>query len=434
TVIQELEGISEGGIDQDQGHSNPSPLQKIPRSILHVLNIKTIPADIFYRLQDLGVDVNQGLRTGCNPLFYVKRLQNTELTKILQDENYNETVSILDDPPRNPEMYRVIMDRLSKVGAIVPVEAPANCPSSVVVRLSSEFGNRLAVLPKACLKPVLRHQNILTHISLTNIDQLTDYALVIGTMATPDDYKALKKIYPKHWMDVWIKRDRLAVMPSSLSEYIKLGSETYIERNGKTVLIPMLSAVAPNSRRPSDSTSQLFIDDTFAPRVPAWWYTLPIQPRHYGNIVIPRVNSKTVLSYLNLCNEQVLIDANFSTLSMRNCSIPVEALYAMLNSVWVNAILEIIATPMGGGSLKVEASHLRVLPIPKLDEPTLLKLRFLGIELIKTSKNNRSETLDKIDEAVTTWIADRLEIEQDMLICRLQELITEMRMSRTRTR
>jgi hypothetical protein len=69
-----------------------------------------------------------------------------------------------------------------------------------------------------------------------------------------------------------------------------------------------------------------------------------------------------------------------------------------------------------------------------LDDQTILKLSLLGTELTKVSKvNYRSEILDKIDEAVTAWIADRLEIEQEKFCWRLQEYVNEMRISRKRT-
>lgn len=209
---------------------------------------------------------------------------------------------------------------------------------------------------------------------------------------------------------------------------------TKLERNGRYVLIPELSAVAPNVRKLSrPQNNQLTIDESFVPRAPAWWYTLPIQPRHYGLIFIPRVNGDSICAYLNNPNDPILIDANFCTITIRNEKMPLIVLYAILNSIWINAVLEEIATPMGGGSLKVEASHLRLLPIPNLDKNSIEKLSELGQELAKLQKtNNKSYILNEIDIIITSWIANKLNIEQSGVLKTLVEFTNELRLRRKR--
>lgn len=62
----------------------------------------------------------------------------------------------------------------------------------------------------------------------------------------------------------------------------------------------------------------------------------------------------------------VLIDANFSTLWANDKPWTPESIVGVLNSAWARACMEAIGTPMGGGALKLEATHLRRLPVPKL--------------------------------------------------------------------
>ena len=54
------------------------------------------------------------------------------------------------------------------------------------------------------------------------------------------------------------------------------------------------------------------------------------------------------------------------------------AMFALLNSTWVWANLELTCNVLGGGALKVEATDLRRLPLPHLDELVLEELARLG--------------------------------------------------------
>jgi len=65
----------------------------------------------------------------------------------------------------------------------------------------------------------------------------------------------------------------------------------------------------------------------------------------------------------------ILIDANFSTVWAENSRWRARSIEALLNSSWARACMEAIGTPMGGGALKLEATHLRRLPMPS---PTFL--------------------------------------------------------------
>ena len=59
------------------------------------------------------------------------------------------------------------------------------------------------------------------------------------------------------------------------------------------------------------------------------------------------------------------------------------ALMALLNSSWASAMLESTATVLGGGVLKVEATHLRSLPIPLLTSEECSALNRVGTALAR---------------------------------------------------
>jgi len=99
-------------------------------------------------------------------------------------------------------------------------------------------------------------------------------------------------------------------------------------------------------------------------------------------IVLARVNGSTPAAYLNPGNALV-VDANFSTLwpSAADAVDP-KAMLALLSSSWVAAFLELIGTVMGGGALKVEATHLRRLLVPAPEEAARTKLSHLANPLL----------------------------------------------------
>jgi hypothetical protein len=92
---------------------------------------------------------------------------------------------------------------------------------------------------------------------------------------------------------------------------------------------------------------------------------------------------------------RILIDANFSTFWAPSNNWSAPALKALLNSTWCQLVMESLGTPMGGGALKLEAAHLRKLPIPALSETEKEKLHIEGLQLRRASEKTR-ERIDKI--------------------------------------
>lgn len=432
--LQYLEGDREvaGQIRTSGGATAPQEID-LPQPLRQMLNITDMPREAFCLLKDYGVEVNQGLRTGCNPFFYVRQLASPDWTALFPNEDPLNVCAVLANPRDNPKQFLDLVSRLSSFEAIVPDEQPDECLSSKMVLLSEEFGERLAVLPISCLNPAVRYQRELTHWSVHDPQELPDLAVVAGGFAHPVDYEELSS-YPNQWVDVWRNRDGLVRMPSAFAKYVSIASTRVIERNGKLTTIPELSAVAPNVRKPSRSVAEhLFTGEFSVPRRPAWWYTLPILPRHTGMVFMARVNDASPRAYLNSITDPVLIDANFSTFSVSTETFSADALFAFLNSKWIKTLLEITATPMGGGALKVEASHLRVLPIPTFDSESKRQLGQLGQELAKLPKNkDMSSTKSAIEDLICRTVAAALSIDPAKLTETLERLSMELKLRRRR--
>jgi hypothetical protein len=109
------------------------------------------------------------------------------------------------------------------------------------------------------------------------------------------------------------------------------------------------------------------------------------------------VNNKQPRTLINPGREAV-VDANFVTFwPEEEASVDAEALLAMLNSTWCITVLELIGTVLGGGALKVEAAHMRRLPIPVLPPGTWSDLSRLGCDLASGDPSTVNAVLEDID-------------------------------------
>ena len=94
-----------------------------------------------------------------------------------------------------------------------------------------------------------------------------------------------------------------------------------------------------------------------------------------------RINHLHPLAVLNRGH---IVDANVSTFwPVGATTLSNAALMALLNSSWASAMLESTATVLGGGGLKVEATHLRSLPIPLLTSEECSALNRVGTALAR---------------------------------------------------
>lgn len=178
------------------------------------------------------------------------------------------------------------------------------------------------------------------------------------------------------------------LMDSDLEDYITQG-EKYIsplrKRNFKE-----LSAVITNEKKIGDEFER-------------FWYMLPpLKERHMPNLCISRVCGKSPEAiFINqISGKEIVVDANFITLWNPDYHAQLTA-FALLNSTWAKLFLEVTGTIMGGGALKVEASHVRKIVFPKIGEEKKRELESIGKTILKNKNVNR-KLQKQIDEIVTS--------------------------------
>jgi tRNA G10 N-methylase Trm11 len=226
---------------------------------------------------------------------------------------------------------------------------------------SSLLPGEVLDLPHDVLRPALRRQAELPQDSRQVATTPASHVLVLNEWALPEDIEATEGSKPWRSMD------------GDLEKLVRTGAGSTVERANGTVRLPELSAVRTNVRRsaPGELRSAAF-----------WYHLPPLAPRHMPAILLARVNGGTPAAYMNPGNALV-IDANFSTLwPSAPGAVDPKTMLALLSSSWVAAFLELIGTVMGGGALKVEATHLRRLLVPAPEEAARTKLSHLANPLL----------------------------------------------------
>jgi hypothetical protein len=167
------------------------------------------------------------------------------------------------------------------------------------------------------------------------------------------------------------------------------------------------------------------------------WYMVPdFAPRHLAALCVPRINHNKPSAILN-SEPPVLIDANFSTLWCEGTGWSAEAVFAILNSTWGELCMEALATTLGGGALKLEATHLRQVPIPAFSHSQKQSLRVLVCQVLKSRcpsvefQRRRFE----VDEIVASALSRRRVSrgETRMFVDKLSAIIHSLRAKRRRT-
>lgn len=306
---QKLEGKAAGS-----GSKSASRHDAIPDILKELLSEIRVTDDLT-SLDELGIRVGQGLRTGCNRFFYVTALNNSQ--------------------------------------------------NNVLVQSSSFFGNIEFRVPVSVLKPVLRRQS--------EIDSIEGKHLPIGRVldlrkwVLPEDYEMVKKV-KNTYNNSGEKIPNL--MPDELAAFVRMAANTLSGDSTTGKRIPDLSAVRTNVRTAKNENT-----------TPKFWYMLPdFTPRHTPNAFVARINHGIPWIETNL-SPPILIDANFSTFWSENNNWNPYALKALLNSSWCRAYMEVIGTQLGGGALKLEATHLRQMIIPYLSHNDRDRLAQIGEHL-----------------------------------------------------
>ncbi|WP_202844562.1 N-6 DNA methylase [Luteimonas saliphila] len=222
--------------------------------------------------------------------------------------------------------------------------------------------------------------------------------------ALPEDLQAAGKQFASSY----------EAMPYDLAKVVRKAGGMPFGDEGSLKRIWELSAVKPNIRkgRPEAGVP------------PRFWYMLPdFAQRHRPDLFIPRINSGSPKAWLNV-DRKCIVDANFATLWSEGKGISKHALLALLNSAWTAAALEYSASVMGGGALKVEAAHLRRLPVPPLNPETISCLTRLGKALVRAKAEGKAQaTLYEIDVAVASAALGRAAVEDDVAALRTLALV-----------
>ena len=271
-----------------------------------------------------------------------------------------------------------------------------------VVETQSWHGRKITISAENLRKALKKRSDI--NGLVVNYDDIEKCILYIQHQVRQADYQRLT-----HKLI-----DQYALMDSALDDYIRCGEE-YVSPSHKKVF-KELSAVITNEKKTDDGYER-------------FWYMLPpLKKRHVPNLCIPRVcgDSPETLFVNQIEEKDIVVDANFITLWNPDVQSQVAA-FALLNSTWAKLMLEIIGTVMGGGALKIEASHIRKMVFPHLNIDKQRELVGIGKTILKRGEidNNIQEQIDRI------VISPYGTTKSNFLNIQLRELLTKKRYERT---
>ena len=219
-----------------------------------------------------------------------------------------------------------------------------------IVTTNAAFGSRTLRVPNAALRTILHRQAELPQWPLGTTTRLLD----LRQWALPEDMPTVEAALPVYQR---LGQRPPRRMPGDLAQYVRDAATVPMPGSGGQ-LVPALSAVRTNVR-PTRSNAP-----------PRFWYMLPgFAPRHRPAAFIPRVLDHAPRTYANT-SPSLLIDANFSGLWPNEREWSPDLLAAFLGSTWCRTLMEATGTRMGGGALKLEAAHVKQLPVPHLSGET----------------------------------------------------------------
>lgn len=342
-----------------------------------------IPAGLVKRTQLLSetpIRVGQGLRTGCNAFFYVE--VSSEKT-----------------------------------------------PAGYAGVLTSElFGRRHVIVPREVLKPIVRRQVEAVHPQV-RAGLLIGRVLDLRGWLLPEDAKRLRIAAATNSTNAELK-----IMPEELADYVRQASRSYIYRGELRTLIPQLSAVRTND---PGSEVDFGLLPTMSPTKLRAWYMLPdFAPRHLPSLFLPRIVHGQAKPILNSM-PPVLVDANFSTLWCDGEAWGPNAVFALLSSTWAQLCMEATGSPMGGGALKLEATHLRDFPLPEMAPRQWTELDRMGADALTAASLGKgtARIARRIDRLILSALAGKMfsDSEADRLVAALSEVVDRLRLKRRRT-
>ena len=266
--------------------------------------------------------------------------------------SYNNLIPLEDAGIRAGQGLRTGCNRFFYVQYIEPADEGLS-----IVRTDPALGGKELVVPDDALQPVLHRQAeletwITGAIPHTRILDLRSWTLpedCDSARAAEHAYRNTGESFPQ-------------VMPEPLASFVRDAAARSFGGTDEARTVSKLSAVRTNVRPARDN----------AP--PRFWYMLPeFMPRHLPQAFVPRIIHGAPVVYTN-SEPPIVIDANFSTFWPVQRKWKPESLAALLNSVWCRTVMEAVGTPLGGGALKLEAVHIRRMPVPRLDDTTIQEL------------------------------------------------------------
>ncbi len=289
-----------------------SILWTLPDALRQMLPRGVQPAELVM-LEEAGIKVGQGLRTGCNGFFYVT----------VRGEGTSGTV---------------------------PVQA------------SAALGGGVFAVPSSALRPALRRQSEIALIEQGGLPP--GRVLDLRGWVLPEDEQHVTKARAAYRL---CGDTPPRLMLPELAAFVRRAASVSLDGPSAGKRIPEFSAVRTNVREPDGNKL-----------TPRFWYMLPeFAPRHLPAAFVPRINHNTPWIECNI-DPPLLIDANFSTFWTLQGGWSPFAMKALLNSVWCRAYMEVAGTPLGGGALKLEATHLRWMPVPLLTRDARAALHAAG--------------------------------------------------------
>ena len=265
----------------------------------------------------------------------------------------------------------------------------------VCVKASSTFGDTEVPVPPNALRPALRRQAEMPFIE--RCEDPPSLILDLRSWILPEEASIVAAAQAAY---VHRGVEPPQIMPPKLAAHVRRATVTSAGQSGNAKPIPELSAVRTNVR--------LSAREGVTPR---FWYMLPdFTARHLPDTFVPRVNQGTPWIECNL-EPPLLIDANFSTFWAPDGHWSRFALKALLNSVWCRAYMEATGTPLGGGALKLEATHLRQMLVPDIGQEGRAALATAGKRL---SRNN-AEVQAQIDHIILQILSPSLATKADTL-------------------
>ena len=292
--------------------SGHSPVT-IPNTLRDMLPALAEPESLI-SLEEAGIRVGQGLRTGCNRFFYV-------------------------------------------------TACGSSTGDTVRVKTSDAFGGYQFSVPSNAMRLVLRRQSEMDY--LERNEAPPGRVLDLRGWVLPEDADLVAEA-----KDAYTARGETPprIMPDELAAFVRRAAAEPLADSDK--LIPNLSAVRTNVRIPRNSTI-----------TPRFWYMLPeFAGRHLPAAFAARINHGLPWVETNY-EPPLLIDANFSTFWAPEGDWTPYALKALLNSIWCRTFMEALGTALGGGALKLEATHLRRVRVPRLTDGAKASLDAAGKNL-----------------------------------------------------